>query len=164
MSKTPRSLIQYPGRVDSTPQGTGSKFLVEWCTSTDVDGFSFKLDGAQRLNNVYNTPVVLARLGECGVRDLPGAHSLSVQPANSSDTKASWHAFSFPATTLEDLGHNQGGTMSTNWATHIQLAPTQGQPRIVMYATRGDKVSSRQLIHFQWCRPSMPRTVLRGTN
>ena len=94
--------------------------------STDVDGFSFKIDGAQKLNKVYNTPVVLAWLSEHGVHALPGARSLLVQPANSSDMKACGMLSSFPATTLEDLGHNHSGTMFTNWATHIQLAPTQG--------------------------------------
>ena len=91
-----------------------------------MDGFSFKIDGAQRLNKVYNTPVVLAWLGEHGVCDLPGAHCLSVQPANSSDTKVRGMLSPFLATTLGDLGRNQGGTMSTNWASHIQLVPTQG--------------------------------------
>ena len=55
--------------------------------STDVDHFSFKLDGAQWLNNVYNTPVVLVQLGECGVHNLPGSHSPPIKPANSSDMK-----------------------------------------------------------------------------
>ena len=93
--------------------------------STDVDGFSFNLGGTQWLNNVYNTPVIIAWLGEHGVHDLPGMCSLPIQPTNSSDSKVCGLLSLFLATTLEDLGHNQGGTMSTNWATHIQLEPTQ---------------------------------------
>ena len=79
---------------------------------------------------MHNTPVVLGRLGEHGVCDLPGMRSLSVQPANSSDTKVCGMLSSFPATTLEDLGHNQGGMMSTNRATLIQLVPTQGHQEL----------------------------------
>ena len=95
--------------------------------STNVDGFSFNRGGAQWLNNVYNTPVILAQLGECGVCNLPGMRSLPIQPANSSDMKACGSLSPFPATTLEDMGRNQGGTMSsTNQANRIQLAPTQG--------------------------------------
>ena len=60
----------------------------KWCMSTNVDGFSFNLGGAQWLNNVYNTPVILVQLGECGVHNVPGADNPPIQPANSSDTKA----------------------------------------------------------------------------
>ena len=38
-------------------------------------------------STVYNTPDILAQLGEHGVRDLPGTCNLPIQPANSSDTK-----------------------------------------------------------------------------
>ena len=98
--------------------------------STDMDGFSFNLGGVQWLNDVYNTQVILVWLGEHGVRDLPGVCSLPIQPANSSDTKAHGSLSPFPATTVEDLGHNQGGTMFMNWATRIQLAPTQGRQEL----------------------------------
>ena len=98
--------------------------------SSDVDGFSFNLGGAQWLNNVYNTPVILAWLDEHGVCDLLGAHSLPIQPANSSDMKAHGSLSPFLATTLEDLGRNQGGTMSTIRATYIQLVPTQGHQEL----------------------------------
>ena len=73
-----------------------------------------------------STPVILVWLGECGVHDLPGMHSLPIQPANSTDTRVYGLSSFLQATTLEDLGRNQGGTRSTIWATRVQLAPTQG--------------------------------------
>ena len=84
------------------------------------------------------------QLGEHGVCNLPGVHSLPIQPAISFDTKVHGSLSPLLATTLEDLGHNQGGTMSTNWVTHIQLVPTQGC-QDVMCAMPGNKVSSWQL-------------------
>ena len=64
-----------------------------------------------------NTSVILAQLGEHGACNLPSMHGLPIQPANSSDR------FLLSSNTLADLGHNQGGTMSTNQATHFQWCP-----------------------------------------
>ena len=50
----------------------------------------------------------------------------------------------FSATTLDDSGHNQGGMLSTYWATHVVSAGTHpGMPIIVMCTTREDDVSPR---------------------
>ena len=113
--------------------------------STNVDGFSFNLDGVQWLNNVYDTPVVLAQLGECGVCDLPGAHSLSIQPANSSDTKV--HSTLSPLSCRHTWRHgSQPRWNDVHTSDHLYSDGTHpGMPRIVMCAMWGDKVSSQQL-------------------
>ena len=49
--------------------------------------------------------------------------AVPIQPANSLDMRACRLIFLFPITTLEDLGHRQGGMGSMIWATHIQLGP-----------------------------------------
>ena len=133
--------------------------------STDVDGFSFKLDGAQWLNNVYNTPVVLARLGEHGLCDLPGACSLPIQLANSSDMKAHGTLSSF----------FRQPHLKTWITTKVEQCPQirplifswcpPGMPRIVMCATRGDKVLYQQLyasngvdlLHQEQCSWAQPK-------
>ena len=84
---TPRLLTQNLGRVYSMPQGTDLKFLVKgarlpmWTASASNE---VECKGS----TMYNTPNILAQLGEHGVRNLPGMHNLSIQPANSPDTKA----------------------------------------------------------------------------
>ena len=85
---TPRSLIQYPGRVYSMPQGTGfNNFLVigacllMWMASASNE---VECKGS----TMYNTLDILAQLGERGVHDLPRMHNLPIQPANSPDMKA----------------------------------------------------------------------------
>ena len=87
---TPRLLIQNTGRVCSTPQGTGNNFLKNRCTSSNVDGYSFVRDRAQRLKTMYNTPSILAQLGECNIC-VPASCQECVFPiqlANSPDTRA----------------------------------------------------------------------------
>ena len=86
---TPRSLIQNLGRVYSTPQGTGLKFLeigarlLMWMASA-----SYKVERSG--STMYDTPSILAQLGECDVRVTACCQEriFSIQPANSPDTKA----------------------------------------------------------------------------
>ena len=83
---TPRSLAQYPGRVYSMPQGMDFMFLIEgahlpmWMASASNE---VECKGS----TMYNTPNILAQLGECGIHNLPRTRNLSVQPANSPYTK-----------------------------------------------------------------------------
>ena len=84
---TPRSLVQYPGRVYSTPQGTDLKFLVMGsCLPTWMASASNEVE--RKGSTMYNTLNILAQLGERGVHDLPRMCNLPIQPANSPDTKA----------------------------------------------------------------------------
>ena len=86
---TPRSLVQNPGGVYSTPQGTGLKFveigarLPTWMASASCE---VERSGS----TMYNTPSILAQLGECDIRLTACCHVrvFSIQPANSPDTKA----------------------------------------------------------------------------
>ena len=86
---TPRSLAQNPGGVYSTPQGTDLKFLeigahlLTWMASA-----SYKVE--HNGSTMYDTPSILAQLGECDVRVSAFCQErvFSIQPANSPDTKA----------------------------------------------------------------------------
>ena len=86
---TPRLLIQDPGGVYSTPQGTGLKFLeigtrlLTWMASA-----SYEVERSG--STMYNTPSILVQLGECEVRITVccQVRVFSIQPANSPDTKA----------------------------------------------------------------------------
>ena len=83
---TPRSLIQYLGRVYSTPQGMDFKIFVigahlpMWTASASNEV-------EHKGSTMYNTPGILAQLGEHGVHNLPRMCNLPIQPANSPDTK-----------------------------------------------------------------------------
>ena len=69
------------------PQGTDLKFLVMGaCLLTRMASASNEEE--RKGSTVYNTPNILAQLGEHGVCDLPGTRNLPIQPANSSDMKA----------------------------------------------------------------------------
>ena len=86
---TPRLLVQNPGGVCSTPQGTDLKFLViSACLLTWMASASYKIE--HKGSTMYNTPSILAQLGECDVRMSTSCqeHVFSIQPANSPDTKA----------------------------------------------------------------------------
>ena len=69
------------------PQGMDLKFLVigarllMWMASASNEV-------EHKGSTMYNTPNILAQLGEHGVRDLPSMGNLPIQPANSPDTKA----------------------------------------------------------------------------
>ena len=85
---TPSSLVPNPGGVYSTPQGTDLKFvkigarLPTWMASA-----SCKVEHSG--STMYNTPSILAQLGECDFR-LTACCQVrvsSIQPANSPDTK-----------------------------------------------------------------------------
>ena len=86
---TPRSLVQNLGRVYSTPQGTDLKFvelgarLLTWMASASRE---VECSGS----TMYNTPSILAQLGECDIRLTACCQVCisSIQPANSPDTKA----------------------------------------------------------------------------
>ena len=86
---TPRSLIQNPGGVYSMPQGTGLKFLeigarlLTWMASA-----SYEVEHSG--STMYDTPTILAELGECDIRVIAccQVRVFSIQPANSPDTKA----------------------------------------------------------------------------
>ena len=98
--KTPRSLVQYPGRVYSMPQVMDLKFLIMGARLlTRMASASNKVE--HKGSTVYNTPNTLVQLGQHGVCDLPGTHNLPILPANSSDTKACALAPSCPATHLQ---------------------------------------------------------------
>ena len=86
---TPRSLVQHLGGAHSTPQGTDLRFveigarLPMWMASA-----SCKVERSG--STMYNTPSILAQLGECDFR-LTACCQVrvsSIQPANSPDTKA----------------------------------------------------------------------------
>ena len=85
----PRSLVQNPGGVYSMPQGTGLKFveigarLLTWMASAS---YEVECSGS----TMYNTPSILAQLGECDIRITAccQVRVFSIQPANSPDTKA----------------------------------------------------------------------------
>ena len=86
---TPRSLVLNPGGVYSMPQGTDLKFvkigahLPMWMATA-----SCKVERSG--SAMYNTPSILAQLGECDFR-LTACCQVrvsSIQPANSPDTKA----------------------------------------------------------------------------
>ena len=106
------------------PQGMDSKFLVvgthlpTWMASASNE---VECKGS----TVYNTPVILAQLGEHGVRDLPSMCNLPIQPANSSDTKACG-LLSLSGYTLADNVHKSGHPFS--------VVAHPGMPRIVMCA------------------------------
>ena len=86
---TPRSLVQDRGRVYSTPWGTGLKFveigahLPTWMASA-----SYKVERSG--STMYNTPSILAQLGECDfcLTTCCQVCVFSIQPANSPDMKA----------------------------------------------------------------------------
>ena len=85
---TPRSLVLNPGRVYSTPQGTDLKFVeLGACLPTWMASASCKVERSG--STMYNTPSILAQLGECDFR-LTACCQVrvsSIQPANSPDTK-----------------------------------------------------------------------------
>ena len=86
---TPRSLVQNLNRVYSMPQGTDLKFieigahLLTWMASAS---YEVECSGS----TMYNTPSILAQLGECDIRLTAccQVRIFSIQPANSPDTKA----------------------------------------------------------------------------
>ena len=85
---TPRSLVQYPGRAYSMPQGTDIKdfLVIGACLLTWMASASNEVE--HKGSTMYNTLGILVQLGEHGVRDLPRMRNLPIQPANSPDTKA----------------------------------------------------------------------------
>ena len=84
---TPRSLVQYLGRVYSMPQGTDFKiFIVGARLLTWTASASNEVE--HKGSTMYNTLGILVQLGECSVCDLPRMRNLPIQPANSPDTKA----------------------------------------------------------------------------
>ena len=127
---TPRSLVQNPGGVYSTPQGTDLKFveigahLLTWMASA-----SYEVERSG--STMYNTPSILAQLGECIICLTACCQVciISIQPANSPDTKArtSLHLV-LPHTCR--LGFSQGGISSTNRAILDRSVPTQGRQKL----------------------------------
>ena len=73
---------------------------------------------------MYNTPVILVQLGEHGVCDLPGMHSLPIKPANSSDTKAC-------------------NSLSPVWQPHLKTWVT----------TKVEQCPQIRPLIFSWCPP-----------
>ena len=85
---TPRSLIQNPGGGFSTPQGMDLKF-VEIGARLPMWMASASCEVERSGSTMYNTPSILAQLGECDFR-LTACCQVrvsSIQPANSPDTK-----------------------------------------------------------------------------
>ena len=86
---TPRSLILNPGGAHSTPRGMDLRFveigthLLMWMASA-----SHKVERSG--STTYNTPSILAQLGECDIclTVCCQVRVSSIQPANSPDTKA----------------------------------------------------------------------------
>ena len=63
---TPRSLIQNPGGVYSTPHGTGLKFLeIGARLPTWMASASYEVECSG--STMYDTPSILAQLGECDI-------------------------------------------------------------------------------------------------
>ena len=84
---TPWSLTQNLGGVYSTPQGTELMFLVVGAhLPTWMASASYEVE--RKGSTMFNTPNILAQLGEHSVHDLPRMCNISIQPANSPDTKA----------------------------------------------------------------------------
>ena len=86
---TPRLLVQNPGRVYSTPQGTDLKFVeIGACLLTWMASASYEVERSG--STMYNTLSILAQLGECIIRLTVccQVRVISIQPANSPDTKA----------------------------------------------------------------------------
>ena len=85
---TPRSLAQNPGGVCSTLWGMGLKFFVVdarlpmWMASAS---YEVECNGS----TMYDTPSILAQLGECDVcvSAFCQERVFSIQPANSPDMK-----------------------------------------------------------------------------
>ena len=94
-------------------------------------------------STVFSTPVILAQLGECGVHNLAVAHSHPNPTCYILRYESVMLVFLFPVTTLEDLGHNQGGTRSMIRATH-SVGTHPGMPRMMMYAMLGNKEPTQQ--------------------
>ena len=76
---TPRSLIQNLGGVYSMLRGTGLKFLeVGAHLPTWMASASYEVE--RNGSTMYNTPSILAQLGECDIRlavYLPSTHFLN---------------------------------------------------------------------------------------
>ena len=86
---TPRSLVQNPGGVYSMPRGTGLNFLeIGARLPTWMASASYKVECSG--STMYDTPSILAQLGECDIRIIAccQVRVFSIQPANSPDTKA----------------------------------------------------------------------------
>ena len=64
---TPRSLVQNLGGAHSTPQGTGLKFLeIGARLPTWMASASYEVERSG--STMYDTPSILAQLGECDTR------------------------------------------------------------------------------------------------
>ena len=85
---TPRSLILNLGRVFSTPQGTDLK-IVELGARLPPWMASASSEVERSGSTMYNTPSILAQLGECDfhLTACCQVRVSSIQPANSPDTK-----------------------------------------------------------------------------
>ena len=85
---TPRSLVQNPGGVYSTPQGMDLKF-VELGARLPMWMASASREVERSGSTMYNTLSILAQLGECDIHLTACCQVCvsSIQPANSPDTK-----------------------------------------------------------------------------
>ena len=124
---TPRSLILNPGGVYSTPQGMDLKFveigarLLMWMASA-----SHEVEHSG--STMYNTPSILAQLGEYDIRLTRVAKYAFTQSNLLTLLIRKCISLLFLSNhTLADLGFSQGGMLSTNWAILDRLAPTQGR-------------------------------------
>ena len=85
---TPRSLAQNPGRVNLMPQGTDLK-LLEVGAHLPMWMASASYEVERNGSTMYDTPYILAQLGECDVCMSVFCQEcvFSIQPANSPDMK-----------------------------------------------------------------------------
>ena len=161
---TPRSLAQNPGGVYSMPQGMELKFLVKGAhLPTWMASASYEVE--HKGSTMYNTPSILAQLGECDVRISTSCQERVTSQSNLL-TLLIWKrvtCFLLSGNTLAYLGFNQGGILSTIPAIRNQLMPTQGRQNCDVYYA-GMTMCHHGSDTFWRCRPSTDGTVLMGTN
>ena len=80
-------------------------------------------------STMYNTPDILAQLGEHGVHNLPRMHNLQSKLLTLLIQKCVT-CFLLSGNTLADLGLNQGGILSTIRAIHYQLVAHPEMPKL----------------------------------
>ena len=140
---TPRLLVQNLGGVYSTPQGTDLKFveigtrLLTWMASASCE---VECSGSI----MYNTPSILAQLGECDIHLTMCCHIrvFSTQPANSPDTKVRISPLLVQPHTCR-LGFQPRWNTFHGSGHSRSIGAHPGTPKIVMCATREDDVSSQ---------------------
>ena len=130
LKMTPRSLVQYPGGVYSTPQGMDFKILIigahlpTWMASA-----SNKVE--HKGSTMYNTPGILVQLGEHAVSVTCQEHITSQSNLLTLLIRRCVTRFLLSGNTLADLGLDQGGILSQSLGHSLSVsAPTQGRQKL----------------------------------